>query len=348
MVPVSRSRQPSLVAVARLAGVSLGSASNAISQPHLVSAAMREKVQEAVDALGYVPNRAASALRRGSNPLLGLVIPDVTNPFYAAIVDAVVEAADRYGYAVSLCVSHDDPEREYRHFDLLAQQRAAGALVVPIEANLSRLSRLRGVGTRLILVDRSADARLGCSVAVDDVLGGRLAVDHLLGCEGEGVTIVNGSSSIPQCRDRLSGAREALVSRGLDPRSLHEIEVDEMDMANGVAAGERIAREGAPRRIFCINDQLARGVIDGLSSAGLSVPEDASVIGYGDLAISAGGSLALSTVGQPKREMGAAAVDLLLDELHDGDQHEHTATVFEPHLIARDSTRLRPADDRTA
>lgn len=331
-------RDLGLAAVARLAGVSTATVSNAMNRPHMVAEATRERVMAAIDELDFVPNRAAAALRKGTNRVLGLVIPDIVNPFYAAIVDAVVDAADRERYGVALCVSHEDPAREQRHFAMLAEQRAAGALVVPITADWTRLSHLRMVGTRLIMVDRRVDESEACSVAVDDVRGGELAMAHLLGAGGEGVAIVNGARSIVQCEDRRTGARTAMTAAGLHPDGLLEIEVEEMTVDAGVAAGRRLAAAGTPRRIFATNDQLAIGVIRGLAESGLQVPTDAAVIGYGDLAFGNEEAQRLTTVGQPKHEMGEDAVGKLLAELREGAAHQHTATTFQPHLVIRETT----------
>jgi len=334
---VSTERQPDQIDVARLAGVSVGSVSTAINRPDMVSEAMRRRVQAAIDELGYVPNRSAASLRRGgTSHVLGLIIPEVTNAFYAAIADAVVDAADKHNYAVSLCVTHEDPARERRHFELLAQQRAAGALVVPINPEAERLSMLRSIGTHIVLVDRLIDTAHGCSIAVDDVHGGRLAVEHLLSTPGDGITLINGHHSITQCRDRHNGSVAALQQAGHSDRDLVEITVDEMTVEAGIAVAEKILISGAPRRIFCINDQLATGVLEGLSRHGVTAPRDARVIGYGDLGID--GRHALSTIGQPKHSLGVSAVELLLDELNDGANHKHSATVITPELIAREST----------
>lgn len=327
-----------VAAVARMAGVSTATVSNVLNRPHLVAPATQQRVLAAIAELDFVPNRAAAALRQGTNRVLGLVIPDIVNPFYAAIVDAVVDAADRNRYSVSLCVSHEDSAREKRHFDMLAEQRAAGALVVPISADWSRLSQLRMVGTRLIVVDRHVDEAEACSVAVEDVHGGDLAVSHLLAIAGDGVSIVNGSRTIVQCADRRTGARLALERAGQDPDALAEFEVAEMTIEEGIAAGRRIAETGAPRRIFCTNDQLAIGVMRGLADAGLDVPADAAVVGYGDLAFGNDEARRLTTVGQPKHEMGADAVAKLLAELREGVAHHHSATTFQPHLVIREST----------
>src|SRR5690606_31140067 len=119
-----------------------------------------------IEELDFVPNRAASALRLGTSRLIGLVVPEITNPFYAAIASAVTEEAARLGYVVALCVSHDDADQELAWFNTLAEQRAAGVLVVPRSADRGRLRRLRMVGARLVLVDRVAEPDEGCSVAV--------------------------------------------------------------------------------------------------------------------------------------------------------------------------------------
>lgn len=331
-------RDLGLAAVARHAGVSTATVSNVLNRPHLVANATRERVISAIEALDFVPNRAAATLRQGSNRVLGLVIPDIVNPFYAAIVDAVADAADQHRYAVSLCVSHEDAAREKRHLGMLAEQRAAGALVVPVSADWSRLSQLRMVGTRLIVVDRRVDESEACSVAMDDVRGGDLAVSHLLGTPGDGITLVNGDRRIVQCADRRAGAVAALERAGAGPDKLVEIPVEEMTTEAGIAAAGRIVRENAPLRIFCTNDQLAVGVIRGLAAAGIAVPADATVVGYGDLAFGDDEGAQLTTVGQPKHEMGVTAVRRLLEELHEGAAHRHSATIFPPRLMVRAST----------
>lgn len=328
-----------LAAVAKHAGVSTATVSNALNRPEIVSDATRERVERAIEELDFVPNRAAATLRQGYNRLLGLVIPDIANPFYAAIVDAVVDAADRHRYAVALCASHDDPERERRHLAVLAEQRAAGALVVPITADSSRLTQLRLVGSHLIVVDRVVDTAEGCSVSVDDIHGGHLAVNHLLGCAGEGLTVVNGISTIPQCASRRSGAHAALVDAGIDPSTMVEYEVTQMTVEQGFEIGLRVAAEGAPRRIFCTNDQLATGLMRGLAASGLRIPEDASVVGYGDLSLESPERMSLTTVSQPKRALGEVSVALLLEELTQGVAHRHLARVLQPELVVRTSTR---------
>lgn len=333
-------------AVARLAGVSNATVSNTLNRPEIVAPATRERVLAAIEELDFVPNRAAATLRQGTNRLIGLVIPDIANPFYSAIARGVTEAAAEHGYTVALCVSHDDPDLELRHFEMLAEHRAAGALVAPLTADASRLAQLRRVGSRLVLMDRTAPEGTGCSVAIDDVHGGELAVAHLLAspapASDRSIVLVNGDLAIPQCADRREGARNAFIAAGLDPDDLREVTVDEMTVDSGRIAGRRIAAETPrPTGVFCTNDQLALGVIRGLNDGGLAVPDEVSVVGYGDLALAADGRVPLTTVEQPKDELGRVAVEILLAELGtDRAAHEHVTRTLEPHLVVRESAPL--------
>lgn len=324
-----------LARVADAAGVSVATVSNAINRPHLVAQATRDRIAQAMRELDFVPNRAAATLRNGSSRLLGLVVPEIVNPFYGALTDAVSQEARSAGYALALCVTHDDPTVELAHFEMLAEHRAAAAIVVPLGATGERLKQLQMVGTHLVLIDRVVDEHEGCSVAMDDVLGGRMAVEHLLtSAPGDGITLVNGPHSIPQCADRHRGAASALHVRAAG--SLVEFESAHMTVEEGVQIGRRIAATGAPRRIFCTNDQLALGVIRGLREHGIHVPRDARVVGYGDLTLAMEGEVWITSVAQPKDEMGTAAVRRVLSEIGDPD-HTHALTVFPPRLVVRES-----------
>lgn len=323
-------------AVAKLAGVSPGTVSNAINRPEKVAAGTRERIFAAINELEFVPNRAASALRLGNSRLIGLVVPEITNPFYSAIASGVAEAAAARGYAVALCVSHDDPDRELAAFNMLAEQRVAGVIVVPLTADTNRLRRLRMIGARLVLVDRVAAADEGCSVAVDDVAGGRIALQHLWAEGTSRVVMVNGELSIPQCANRSRGAHEAASVLGL-AGSFDEITVMRMTVEEGVRVGRTLATD-PPQGVFCTNDQLAIGVIHGLTESGLRVPEDVAVVGYGDLELASESRVPLTTVEQPKELVGQAAVESLINEItSDPAQHVHVAALFSPRLIVRES-----------
>jgi LacI family transcriptional regulator len=327
-----------LDAVARHAGVSAATVSNVLNRPEIVTAKTKAKVLASIEALGFVPNRAAATLRQGLSRLVGLVVPDITNPFYAEIARGVTDAADSAGFTVALCVTRDEPEREARQLSMLAEQRAAGALIVPITADQGRLRRLRAVGSRLVLVDRLVPTTEGCAVAIDDVQGGRIAVDHLLSSGRSSIAMINGSTTVTQCANRRTGARLAFEEHGLDPDALVEYEVTDMSIDEGRELGHRMAENALPDAVFCINDLLAAGLVLGLHDRGARVPEDVAVVGYGDLEPATHGIIGLTTVEQPKYELGQAAMRMLLEETAPGPgTHRHTTVLYTPSLIIRDS-----------
>ncbi|MGP5672854.1 LacI family DNA-binding transcriptional regulator [Brachybacterium alimentarium] len=329
-----------LAAIAREAGVSVGTVSNVLNSPDRVAEATRGRVLEAIQSLDFIPNGAAAAMRRGVNRLIGLVVPDITNPFYSAIARGVSEAADDAGYGVVLCDSHDDPARELQHMERLAEHRAAGALVAPLTADKNRLARLRAKGAHLVLIDRADPTEVGCSVSMDDVRGGALALSHLLDTRDGDLLLVNGPHSIPQCAHRAEGALLAVRDRGEDESRLQEIVVDEMTSEAGYAAATKLVDSGQiPAGIFCTNDQLAVGVIQALIGRSIDVPGDVAVVGYGDLDIAASAPVPLTSIDQPKLALGKAAVAAaLLEATESAEAHRHSSHVFEPRLVLRRSS----------
>lgn len=336
MVAKRRAEELGLAAVARLAGVSTATVSNTLNRPHMVAEATQARVLAAIDELQFVPNRSASALRTGTGKLIGLIVPEIVNPFYAAIAKSVSQAARERGYVMALCVSGDDADVELEHIRMLAEERAAGALVVPLGADTSRLARLRLVGSHPVLVDRRWPTDDGCSVAIDDEHGGFLAVDHLLRTTDGPIAIINGPHDIPQCVERETGARIALAARGIDPAHLIVAEVSQMTIEGGeVAARALFAKR--PGGIFCTNDQLAVGAIRGLMAERATVPGDVAIVGYGDLSLESSLLTQLTTVRQPKDELGRVAVDLLVNEIETSGGHRHAARLLEPELVVRSS-----------
>ena len=325
--------------VARIAGVSLGTVSNVLNRPEKVSPATRTRVEAVIDRLGFVPNSTAAELRRGHGRLIGLVVPDITNPFFGEVARGAVDVAFAAGYVVVLCNSDGDAVRESRYLEVLEEQRAAGVLFNPVGKVPSRIERLRERGGRVVFVDRAVAAQEYCSASVDDVHGGQLAIEHLLGCGASKLVMINGPRSLRQCADRRRGARRAVKSAGLPETALTEVVSDVMSIAGGVEAATRALKLRPDLdALFCANDLLAIGAIRVLQGA-RDVPRDVSVIGYDDIAIAADSTVPLTSVAQPKYELGRAAGELLLHEIRDGEHHRHERILFQPEVTVRSSTR---------
>lgn len=326
--------------VARLAGVSVGTVSNVLNRPDLVAERTRTRVQAAIDRLGFVPNRGAADLRSGRSRMIGLVVPDITNPFYAEVARGAVDAAHKGNHVVVLCNSNEDDDSQREYLEVLEEHRAAGVLINPVHKLPDQLARWRDRGAGVVCVDRRAKASDYCSVWVDDATGGELATRHLIDTGARSIALVNGPTSIPPCADRRRGTRRAIKAAGLPAHALVEVTVDPMTVRAGAdAAQQLLKRQAVPDAIFCTNDLLALGVIRELSGAGLRVPEDVTVVGYDDIDLAADAPVPLTSVAQPKYGLGYKAGELLLAEIQGGTDHRHQRVAFQPELVVRESSR---------
>lgn len=327
--------------VAALAGVSVGTVSNVLNRPGKVAPATVDRVQSAIDELGFVRNDAARQLRAGRSRSIGLVVLDVRNPFFTDVARGAERRAAESDLAVLLGNSDDDAKRESDYLDLFEQQRVHGVLITPVDDVEARLERLRERGIPAVLVDRRSDDNGFSSVSVDDVAGGRLAVRHLLDSGRRRIAFVGGPLSVRQVADRLEGARRAVAE---EPGAwLEVVETSALSVLEGRAAGERLrVRDAAerPDAVFAANDLLAVGVLQALVMLGsIGVPDDVAIIGYDDIDFSSATVVPLSSIRQPSELIGLRAVELLLAEV-DGES-EPQQIVFQPELVVRESTRGR-------
>ncbi len=335
------SRTASVKDVAAAAGVSLGTVSNVLNRPERVSAPTRARVEQAMAQLGFVRNESARQLRAGTSRTLAYVMLDAGNPFFTDVAQGIELAAEKAGLTLVFCNSGQRAAREAAHLGMLRQQRVQGVLVTPVDPESPMLDEIRAHGTPVVIVDRRRDDASFCSVAVDDLLGGRLAIEHLVDRGHRRVAFVGGPLSLGQVRDRLDGARTAWAAAGLPAEDLVVIDTDSLDVAAGRHAGERLAGVPARRRptaAFCANDLTALGLLQQAIGTGTAVPDQLAIVGYDDIEFAAAAAVPLTSVRQPRRELGRAAAELLLDEATNPD-HEHRQVTFTPELVARRSTR---------
>ncbi len=326
--------------VAKRAGVSLGTVSNVLNRPEIVAEETRERVQLAIEEIGFVRNGSARQLRAGTSRHIGLVVLDVANPFFTEVARGVEDLANKAGYAVILCNSDDSLEKETHYLHVLEEQRARGVLITPVQSDASYLHRFRQRGISVVLLDRPSRIKDLCSVAVDDVRGGEMAAAHLLEQGHERIAFVHGPLSIRQCADRKRGVHRALKAAGLNPaHCLADIITAAQSAREGELAVDQLLRADVkPTAVFCANDLLALGVMRGLIKRGLSIPRDMAMVGYDDVEFASVLSTPLTSVRQPKYELGRMAAELLLDEAQHPAEHEHKHIVYQPELIVRESS----------
>ena len=338
-------RAASMKDVAALAGVSVGTVSNVINAPGRVTEETAQRVRAAIDKLGWVPNEPARQLRTGHSQAIGLVVLDVGNPFFADVTLGAEEVLYGNGYSVYIGNSDQQLGREeqlLRHFE---QHRVRGVIVAPISNATESARRLRRGGIPVVMLDRSRDEDF-CAVGVDDVEGGRLAVSHLIECGHRRIAFVGGPTTLAQVCDRLEGAEIAMRELGGDG-TLLAIPTATLATRPGVLAADQIVALPAaerPTAVFAANDLLAIGLLQRFVAAGLRVPEDIALIGYDDIDFAASSAVPLSSVRQPRHEIGARAAGHLVEEISaidEGRAHVHDVVRLAPVLVPRLSTRAK-------
>ncbi|MEW2353932.1 substrate-binding domain-containing protein [Spirillospora sp. NPDC029432] len=326
--------------VAEHAGVSPGTVSNVLNRPERVAAGTRERVERSIRELGFVRNGSASTLRAGHSSTVGLMVLDLANPFFTDVARGVEDVASERGCAVLLSSSAESGERERRNIRVFAEQQVRGVLITPVGDDGQNTDRLSERGIPVVLLDHPTPRANQCSVAVDDVAGGELAVGHLLADGARSLVYVTGPAALRQCADRRKGALRALRAAGLGKDALRELAVPAMNARAGEEAARRLLDGGPlPDAVFCANDLLALGVLRVLLQAGVKVPTDVALIGYDDIEFSAAAAVPLSSVRQPTYQLGRIATELLLEECDDPGGHAHQQVMFQPELVVRDSSR---------
>jgi LacI family transcriptional regulator len=325
--------------VARHAGVSVGTVSNVINRPESVTEATRVRVQASIAQLGYVRSESARQLRAGRSRIMGLLLLDMGNPFFVDVARGAERTARKAGLGVMVCNSNQDTRDEADYLSLFAEQRVRGVLLTPTDDGGASAEFLRRGGIPYVLVDRVGTGDQGCSVSVDDVAGGTLAVRHLLAAGHRHIAFVSGPAWLRQIRDRRAGALAALAESGLGPEELTELPTETMDVAAGRDAGARLlGLMRRPTAVFCANDLLALGLLQALFAAGLDVPRDLAIVGYDDIEFASAAAVPLTSVRQPAAAMGSLAAELLIEETDGATAHRHRQVVLQPELVVRGST----------
>jgi LacI family transcriptional regulator len=325
--------------VAEQAGVSIATVSKVLNRPQTVAVDTRERVLAVIKQLGYVRNASAHQLRAGRSSAVGLLVHDIANPFFTEVASGVEQAANEAGAIVILCNTMLASEREQQYLRTLEEQRVQGLLSFPVSSDLRAFERLSQREITVVLLDKPRED-VGLSwIVVDDVRGGELATSHLLARGHRQVVVVGGPQAIRQCADRLRGAQRAAQQAGYDPRQVityvnttafHSLRQGEL------CADQVLAVQPRPTAVFCVNDMLALGLIGALQRRGIRVPHDIAVMGYDDIELAHITAPSLTTIRQPKLELGRAAIKLLLAEAANP-QHHHQQIVYQPELVVRES-----------
>ncbi|WP_028922600.1 LacI family DNA-binding transcriptional regulator [Pseudonocardia acaciae] len=300
--------------VAAAAGVSVATVSRVLSPASadiVVREETRDRVVRAINELGYRPNDLARALLQQRTSTIGLVLPDISNPYYPPLVRGVEDAASQLGYRVVLCNTDRDPAKTAAYLDTLVKARVDGVIVAG--GNLSELPGHPRVfetyRTKLVMVGRHGLAHP--SVRVDNTAATEDATAHLIGLGHRGIAFLGGPEGSSTAQDRLLGHRRAMAAAALPTAE----RVAGFDEHGGYDAARSLLTGTPPTALLCANDRMAFGAYAALADAGLAVPADVSVVGFDDVPMASYVRPTLTTVAVPTYELGRAAMRLLQDAL---------------------------------
>ena len=334
-----RQARPTIYDVARLAGVSTATVSRALNDTGQIAPATRLAIDEAVAQLGYHPNTAARSLVTRSTQTIALLLPDITNPFYAALASGVQERALESGHTMLLCTTEGDPEHEEHYLGLLRAKQVDGVLVDGLVLPPARITRFVRDGLPIVCLDRDIDSTLVPLVQVNNRLGARLATEHLLSLGHTRVAHVAGAAELRISEERIAGYRDAHNAMGI-PVDAELLAVGSFTEEGGYEAMESLLLGPSFTAVFAANDLSALGVLSALSESGRAVPDDVSVVGFDDLRLSRYTTPPLTTIHQPAAEIARQATGLLL-ELAAGRTVDRMLHLLEPELVVRRSTARR-------
>lgn len=337
-----RQREISIADIAQIAGVSHTTVSRALRGSPLISVETRAKIQSLAREMGYTPNAIAQSLQTRRTSTIGLVVTSIADPFLNDVVKGVEEVARAANFSVFLSATHNDPEQEMAVIETFHRRRVDGILVASSRITSEYKKRLDHIRVPTVLLNSQADAQdqLLHWVAVDDRRGAQLAVEHLLQLGHRSIGYAGTRSRPRSNRQRLLGYQDALTVAGLP---WHDELVlitpateasDEEDVAAGQAALAYF-RAQKVTAMFCYNDMTAIGVLMACREQGVAVPQELSVVGFDDIAMANYVTPALTTVRQPKIELGRLATQVMLDLLENRAGQDH---ILQPALITRAST----------
>lgn len=333
--PGLRRRRVTLADVARQAGVSRAAASYVINGKPGVGQLTRERVLAVAEELEFRPNRLARGLRDGRSKAIGLLLADVSNPFYPEIAAGVLEAAKSLDYKVLLSHTGDDAREQASETHALLDHRCDGLIFTTLTvADQRLLTQLKRHGIPFVQLVRRVQGIVGDFVGIDDESGGRVAAEHLLALGYRDIAIVAGPQRSSASRARAHGLSRALADHGvaLPPQRWAE---SSLTREGGYLAAQALLAAARPPRAFaCGNDVIALGVIDGLMDSGLQVPSDVAVIGYDDMSFASSRLIGLTTIRQPRHEMGAEAARLLISRIQEPDSPPRER-ILPHHLVPR-------------
>jgi DNA-binding LacI/PurR family transcriptional regulator len=332
-------KRASIKDIARLANVSHSTVSRALRQSPLVNTETAEKIQRIATQSGYSPSAIARSLVNCRTNTIGVVVTNIADPFAAEVVSGIEEEANAHGYSVFLANSNANPQREVKVVQSFEERRVDGIVVMASRVGALYADMLSQIQIPIVLLNNQHPSEFGHSVRIANIDASRQAVRHLVQLGHERIGYIGDRSGHVSDSERFSGYRAALDEADIEFQPDLVVHGDGKP-EGGLAAMERLLElSQPPTAVFCYNDMTAIGALKAIHAGGLRVPDDISIVGFDDLSLSEYTEPPLTTVHQPKHEMGRLAMQVLLELLTGADPEQNIRVPGE--LILRQSTAPR-------
>jgi DNA-binding LacI/PurR family transcriptional regulator len=332
---------PTMKDVARRADVSTATVSRVLTGSSNVSPALRRRVEAAIKELNYKPSRVARSLRTRTSRIFGVIVSDIRNPFFTSLVRGIEDVAHEHEHSLILCNSDEDPGKEELYIHVLMAEKVAGAIVVPIREDTTACKILVDNGIPVVAVDRRMEELDVDTVLLDNVQGACKAVSHLIeqGCTRIG--LIGGPLHTTTGRERLEGYKRALREHGIEQDG-DLVKIGDYKQVSGYSlAAQLLQLTSPPTAIFAANNMMTLGALQAIHDAGLSIPQDIALVGFGDMPWATVLDPALTAVAQPTHELGSTAVRVLLRRIANP-QQDTVRIRLEPELMVRQSCGCEP------
>ncbi len=329
---------PTIRDVAKRAGVAPITVSRTINNSGYVSTEKRARVEAAIAELGYVPNTLARSLRSRRTNTLGLILTDITNPFWTTVARGVEDVASDAGLNVIFCNTDESEQKQNRYLEVLLQKQVDGILLAPVHSSLEQIQSIKNQDVPVVTIDRRIPGAEVDAVYCDSLGGAQNLVELLISLGHRRIAILNGPKETATAKDRLNGYLQALAAAGIkEDESL--MFCGGFDLESGYSMAQHaLALDPLPTALFATNNFIAISAVRAIRDAELNMPEDIALVGFDDLPEALVIDPILTAAAQPAYEMGRRATELLLARLSDEAPEEIQEIVLPTELIIRRSS----------
>lgn len=330
--------------IAEKSGVSLATVSRVINNSGYVKQETREVIMKTIRDLDYTPNAVARSLSKSETNIIGVVVPDINNPFFGEVIKAISATADRENLNIILYDTDENINKEFKALKLLKEQRIQGVIITPTadnnEFNSEHLSMLESMGIPIVLIDRDVKYSNFDGVFIDNIKGAYEGTEALIKAGHKKIAIISGPLTSKPGRDRFRGYEKAMIMNRVAVDSKYVFYGDfKLDSGYNITK-EILKMKDRPTAIFVCNNMMNLGCIKALYEKGMKIPEDIALVGFDELELLNVLGLKVSVISRPTAEMGRVAMNILIDKLKNKNSNQIKRIILSPELIIRGSERL--------